>query len=240
MSWTRGLLAALAVCALLGGSAGCGAEDGHGQSNGNNRNGGDSSPVGKVLEHTDEKGRHYREVDRKNAPEVGIQIEPDTGSTDGADGAEDTWDVRLILRRFRLSPTGARPVAVAGQGLVRLYLDGRLLARLHTTEYRLTADLARGTHHLTARLYADDGTLWAVDGEPVERTADITASGAGTEPPSSQSASPTASGAHGTTAAEGGRNVTARGAHPPVPVRGRRSAVRTDGGGLPAPVGKAC
>jgi hypothetical protein len=193
--------------------------------------------VGKVLEHTDEKGRHYREVDRKNAPEVGIQIEQYTDSTDGA---EDTWDVQLILRRFRLSPAGARPVAVAGRGLVRLYLDGRLLARLHTTEYRLTADLARGTHHLTARLYADDGTLWAVDGEPVERTADITASGAGTEPPSSQSASPTASGAHGTTAAEGGRNVTARGAHPLVPVRGRRSAVRTDGGGLPAPVGKAC
>jgi len=259
MSWTRGLLAALAVCTLLGGSAGCGADDGHGQSNG--IEGDSSSPVGKVLEHTDERGRHYRELDRKHAPEVGIEVEPDSG---------DTWDVRLILRRFRLSPAGARPVAVAGRGLVRLYLDGRLLARLHTTEYRLDADLARGTHHLTARLYADDGTLWAVDGEPVERTADLTASGTGTESPSSHSpsskppsseplsseplsskppssepsfsdsSSPTASGATGATPAAGGRDVMARGAHPPVPVSGRRSAVRTDGGGIPAPVGKAC
>ncbi|MDQ0786118.1 nuclear transport factor 2 family protein [Streptomyces sp. B3I8] len=249
MSWTRGLLAALAVCTLLGGSAGCGADDGHGQSNG--INGDSSSPVGKVLEHTDERGRHYREMDKKDAPEVGIEVEPDSG---------DTWDVRLILRRFRLSPAGARPVAVAGRGIVRLYLDGRLLARLHTTEYRLDADLARGTHHLTARLYADDGTLWAVDGEPVERTADLTASGTGTESPSSHSptsaspssaspsskspssdsSSPTASGATGAPPAAGGRDVTARGAHPPVPLSGRRSAVRTDGGGIPAPVGKAC
>jgi hypothetical protein len=261
MSWTRGLLAALAVCALLGGSAGCGADDGHGQGNGSN--GDSSSPVGKVLEHTDERGRHYREVDADHAPEVGMQVEPDS---------DDTWDVRLILRRFRLSPPGARPVAVAGRGLVRLYLDGRLLARLRTTEYRLDADLARGTHHLTARLYADDGTLWAVDGHPVERTADLTASGAGTgtpssgassesssgsssgsspsvsrssrpssaEPPEPDSSSPTASGATGAAAAAGGREVTADGPHPRVPVSERRSATRTDGGGSPVPVGKAC
>jgi hypothetical protein len=229
MSWTRGLLAALAVCALLGGSAGCGAGDARGQHNGSNEN--SSSPVGKVLDHTDEKGRHYREVDKRNAPEVGVEVQPDSD--------EDSWTVRLTLRHFRLSPSGTRPVAVAGRGLVRLYLDGRLLARLRTTEYRLSAELARGTHHVTARLYADDGTLWAVDGEPVERTADITASGDGTEPPSTESASPTASGATGRTAADGGRDVTARGADAPVPVSGRRSAVRTDGGGPPAPVGKA-
>ncbi|MET9829941.1 hypothetical protein ABZ078_11600 [Streptomyces sp. NPDC006385] len=38
----------------------------------------------------------------------------------------------------------------------------------------------RGTHHVTVQLHADDGTVWAVDGTPVESTADLTASGAET------------------------------------------------------------
>src|SRR5690606_40819865 len=46
----------------------------------------------------------------------------------------------------------------------------------------------RGTHRVTARLYADDGSVWAVDGEPVESTADVTVS----EPQASASAPPTA------------------------------------------------
>ncbi len=66
---------------------------------------------------------------------------------------------------------------MAGRGLAHLYVDGRLVARLRTDRYRLPAELVpRGTHHLTARLYADDGTVWAADGEPIESTTDLTAS----------------------------------------------------------------
>lgn len=167
MSWTRGLLAALAVGALLGGSAGCGSGDAHERGNGVT-----ISPVGKVLDDTDEEGRHYREVGAKSAPQVGIQVRPDPG---------DDWDVRLTVRNFRFSPDGTRPVAVAGRGLVRLYLDGHPLTRLRAADYHLSARLVpRGTHQVTARLYADDQTVWAVHGKPVESTADITASGSGT------------------------------------------------------------
>ncbi|MER6127012.1 hypothetical protein ABT173_31370 [Streptomyces sp. NPDC001795] len=165
MSWKRGLLAALAVGALLGGSAGCGSGDAH------ERKGEVSaSPVGKVLDGTDEEGRHYREVDKKGAPQVAVEVQPDSG---------DSWDVRLTVRHFRFSPAGVRPVAVAGRGVARLFLDGRSLTRLRTTDYHLPGSLVpRGTHHVTARLYADDQTVWAVHGKPVESTADITASGA--------------------------------------------------------------
>jgi uncharacterized protein YjlB len=164
MSWTRGLLTALAVGALLGGSAGCGSGDAH------ERKGGvTASPVGKVLEDTDEEGQHYREVDEKGAPRIAVEVQPDSGGS---------WDVRLTIRNFRFSLAGAHPVAVAGRGTARLYLDGRSLARLRTTAYRLPGTLIpRGTHHVTARLYADDQTVWSVKGKPVESTADITASG---------------------------------------------------------------
>ncbi|MER6629767.1 hypothetical protein ABT301_16245 [Streptomyces sp. NPDC000987] len=166
MSWTRGLPAVLAVCVLsLAGSAGCGSggagEGGPGAS---------ASPAGRLLDDTDELGHRYREVDGKGAPEVKIEVQPDAG---------DTWDVRLTVRDFRFSPVGAAAEAVAGRGLAYLFVDGRLVTRLRGPAHRLAARLVpRGTHHVTARLYADDGTAWAVDGRPVESTADITASGA--------------------------------------------------------------
>ncbi|GGN18782.1 hypothetical protein [Streptomyces fuscichromogenes] len=176
MSWTRGLPGALAVCVLLlVAAAGCGTGTAHG------RRGAESpSPVGKILDRTDESGRHYRELDRRQAPEVGTEVTPD---------AAGGWDVRIDVRRFRFSPAGTAATAVAGRGLAYLFVDGGLVARLRTSTYHLSAGLVpHGTHHVTARLYADDGTVWAVQGKPVESTADITASGAETATPSAAGA----------------------------------------------------
>jgi hypothetical protein len=166
MSWTRGLLAALAVCALLGGPAGCGSGDVH-----EGKDGVSASPVGELLDETDEAGRRYRQIDEEGAPEVAIEVQPDS---------DHGWDVRLTVQHFRFSPAGTPSAAVAGRGIAILYLDGRSVVTLRTAEYHLPGDLVpRGTHQVTARLYADDYTVWAVDDEPVESTADITASQAG-------------------------------------------------------------
>lgn len=166
MSWTRKSGAALAVCVLLlAGSAGCGSGDA--------REGVASpSPAGRILEDRDPEGRPFREVGPEQAPDVGIEVQPD---------AAGGWDVRLTVRNFRFSPAGAAARAVPGRGLAHLYVDGRPVARLRAPEYRLDARLVpRGTHRVTARLYADDATVWAVDGKPVESTADVTSSGPGT------------------------------------------------------------
>ncbi|MFF6993955.1 hypothetical protein ACFY93_03185 [Streptomyces sp. NPDC008313] len=166
MSWTRGVRAALAVCVLLSGSAGCDSGDTRGDGEEVS-----ASPVGKVLDATDEKGRHYREVDGKGAPRVAVEVQPDARG--------DGWDVRLTVHGFRFSPAGTSRVAVPGRGLALLYLDGRPIALLRGGGHHLSDDLVpRGTHHVTARLYADDGTVWAVGGRPVESTADITESDA--------------------------------------------------------------
>ncbi|MEU9478328.1 hypothetical protein [Streptomyces sp. NPDC048191] len=162
-SWTRRTLAALAAGVLLPlGAAAC--ATGHAQ-------GGtvSPSPVGKVLDDTDGTGRHLREVDKKGAPEVGVEVTPDSGGG---------WDVRLTFRHFRCSAPGAGPKAVTGRGLVYLFVDGRRITGLRSHGYHLPDGLVRhGTHHVTARLYADDGTVWAVHGKPVQSTADITVSG---------------------------------------------------------------
>ncbi|MFJ8148287.1 hypothetical protein ACIQ6R_24975 [Streptomyces sp. NPDC096048] len=191
MSWIRGVLAVLAVCVLLlTGPAGCGSSDGDGKGEPEARD--SATPVGRLLDATDEEGRRYREVDGEEAPEVGIEVQPEN---------DDSWDVRLTVRDFRFSPAGTEAKAVAGRGIAHVFLDGDLLTRLRGPEYRLAADLVpRGTHQLTVRLYADDGTVWAVDGEPVESTADITASDA---EPSEATEPEGTTGPEGTTEPEG-------------------------------------
>ncbi|MEU3617243.1 hypothetical protein ABZ725_33795 [Streptomyces sp. NPDC006872] len=170
MSWTRGSLAVAAVCVLLlTGSAGCGTSDAHEGQEATTAASVSPSPVGKVLKDTDGEGRHYREVEKKGAPEVGVEVEPE---------ADGSWDVRLKVENFRFTPAaGAKPRAVHGQGVARLFVDDAPVADLRTPAYRIPAGyLPHGTHEVTARLYADDGTVWAVDGKPVQSTADVTAS----------------------------------------------------------------
>ncbi|MEU5523126.1 hypothetical protein ABZ759_21365 [Streptomyces sp. NPDC047860] len=163
MTWRRSIITALAVCvALPAGVAGCDSRAAQGQDEVS------ASPVGRLLEERDADGRPYREVNGENAPEVGVEVAPD------GDGG---WDVRLRVRNFRFSPDGASERAVAGRGMARLEVNGRRVALLRTPEYHLPDSFVpRGTHQITARLYADDGSVWTVDGEPVESTADITVS----------------------------------------------------------------
>uniref|UniRef100_UPI001E35B65A hypothetical protein n=1 Tax=Streptomyces sp. DH12 TaxID=2857010 RepID=UPI001E35B65A len=115
---------------------------------------------------------------------VTVEVAPD---------AEGGWDVRLRVRNFRFSPDGTGRRAEAGRGLAHLEVNGRRVAVLRTPEYHLAPGaFPRGTHQVTARLYADDGSVWAVDGKPVESTAVITVSGQ--EPTPELSVAPLAAG----------------------------------------------
>ncbi|MET9910612.1 hypothetical protein ABZZ74_28070 [Streptomyces sp. NPDC006476] len=233
MSWTRGLLAVLAACVLLlAGSAGCGSSDAHERTDGKGET--STSPVGKLLDDTDPQGRRLRQVDKKGAPDVGIEVLPD---------AHDTWDVRLTVHHFRFSPGGTKAKPVAGRGFASLFVDDRPVTRLRGTAYRLPARLVtRGTHHVTARLYADDGTVWAVKGKPVQSTADITVSGPDTTPGGTPGASGTPGGtprapsvSGGTSAASAPAGATAD----PAAVSASGIDLRTEGRGSPDRVGKA-
>ncbi|MFG2727900.1 hypothetical protein [Streptomyces canus] len=183
MSWTRGLIALLAVCVvLMTGSVSCGASGAQERKDGHS-----VSPVGKVLDDTDEEGRHYREVDKDNAPDVGIEVQPNT---------DDSWSVRLTVENFTFSPAGTKAKAVSGRGIAVVFVDDRPVTALRAPSCRLAAAyVPQGTHKVTARLYADDGTVWAVDGDPVESTADVTASKP--QPTGSGAPSPQAGGSAG-------------------------------------------
>ncbi|MGY3683710.1 hypothetical protein [Streptomyces sp. TE33382] len=170
---TAALLAALALALVLGAS-GCGGRatthhkpgTGHEQASG---------AVGRLLAADDGNGHRLRQVDADGAPEAELSVRPDS---------EDGWNVRVSVRNFRFTPDSVGGAALPGRGHVRLFLDGRPLARLYGPWYHLPGALAGSTaggpRSLTARLYADDHTAWAVAAEPIQATAPLAPGASGT------------------------------------------------------------
>lgn len=90
------------------------------------------------------------------------------------------WNIHLLTQRFRFAPAHASDKARGGQGHAHLYIDGEKHTRLYGPWYYLPEDaLAPGRHTLKVTLNANDHSIWAVDGEPVQATTRITATNTG-------------------------------------------------------------
>ncbi|MFF3785104.1 cupredoxin domain-containing protein [Streptomyces sp. NPDC001933] len=144
--------------------------------------------VGKLLAADDGAGSRLRQVDAEGAPSVAVAVRPDS---------EDGWNVHLSVRNFKFTPDSVGGAALPGRGHARLFLDGHPLARLYGSWFHLPASLVRGAGkggtELTARLYADDHTAWAVNSAPVQAStplSPVTPSRAATAPEGSGSATP--------------------------------------------------
>lgn len=158
--------AALLTAALLLGAAACGGRPtthhkpgtSHEQATGDN---------GRLLTADDGSGNRLRQVDAQGAPEISVAVRPDS---------EDGWNVHLSVRHFRFTPDSVGGAALLGRGHARLFLDGHPLARVYGTWFHLPhslLDAAGGGTRLTARLYADDHTAWAVGSAPVQAVATL-------------------------------------------------------------------
>ncbi|MEF9882025.1 hypothetical protein V4Y03_06140 [Streptomyces sp. P9-A4] len=162
----------------------------------------DTGSSGTLLPARDEAGHRLRELPTTDAPTVRADALPDS---------EGGWNVHLVVERFRFTPESTGGAALPGRGHARLLVDGKETARL----YGPWGYVPPGAHTLTVRLHADDHTVWAVAGAPVQATlrlgAGPTTSGPGqaTSPPvaspsaTSPSPRPTAS-----PVPEPGRTVT--------------------------------
>ncbi|MFF9349760.1 hypothetical protein [Streptomyces sp. NPDC014734] len=172
--------ALITAAALVLGASACGgrATTHHKPGTGHEQATGD---VGRLLDADDGTGHRLRQVDAEGAPGVTVAVRPDT---------EDGWNVHLAVRNFRFTPDSVGGAALPGRGHARLFLDGRPLARVYGSWYHLSDSLVRATGGgtgLTARLYADDHTAWAVGTAPVQATASLAP---GTAPAGNGSAAP--------------------------------------------------
>ncbi|MFJ7958696.1 hypothetical protein ACIQ62_20670 [Streptomyces sp. NPDC096319] len=157
---------------------------------------------GTVLPVRDESGHRLRELPAADAPTVRAEAAPDS---------EGGWNVHLTVERFRFTPESTGGAALQGRGHARLLVDGRETARL----YGPWGYVPPGAHTLTVRLHADDHTVWAVAGTPVQATVRLadtptasgatsgTTSGSGSARPSASPPSPSAA-----PPADPGRTVT--------------------------------
>lgn len=129
---------------------------------------------GTLLAAEDGAGHRLRQLPAAEAPAVRVEARPDT---------EGGWNIHLTVERFRFTPESVGGAAIPGRGHARLLVDGKDTARLYGPWHHVPA----GAHTLTLRLHADDHTVWAVDGRPVETTLRLTpaTSPTGTTSPSS-------------------------------------------------------
>ncbi|WUS35523.1 cupredoxin domain-containing protein [Streptomyces sp. NBC_01255] len=132
---------------------------------------------GTLLPARDEAGHRLREVPAAAAPTVRIETRPDT---------EGGWNVHLTVERFRFTPDSTGGAALPGRGHARLLADGKETARL----YGAWGYVPPGARTLTVRLHADDHTVWAVAGAPVQATVRLDGAPAASTPPPSPRPSP--------------------------------------------------
>ncbi|MFD8208466.1 hypothetical protein ACFV2S_18985 [Streptomyces sp. NPDC059695] len=134
---------------------------------------------GTLLAARDEGGHRLRELPAADAPTVRAEARPDS---------EGGWNVHLTVERFRFTPESTGGAAIPGRGHVRLLVDGRETARL----YGPWGYVPPGAHTLTVRLHADDHTVWAVAGAPVQATVRLDGTPADASPSAGSSAPATA------------------------------------------------
>lgn len=152
-----------------------------------------SAGSGTLLTARDEGGHRLREVPAEGAPAVRAEARPDT---------EGGWNIHLAVERFHFTPESIGGAAIPGRGHARLLVDGKETGRAYGPWHHIPP----GARTVTVRLHADDHTVWAVAGKPVEatlrlgatnntaptptptpgRTIEITVTGTSVQPPPSR------------------------------------------------------
>lgn len=185
MRWRPRL--ALAAAAALSLAAGCASEPG-------DTTGGDSSgSVGRLIAAEGPSGHQLRQVPAGDAPGV-RKLEVASDSAGG-------WNLHLRTQRFQFTPAHAGGKVRAGEGHAHLYIDGEKYTRIYGPWFHLPAHaLSQGRHTLTVTLNANDHSTWGVDGEPVQATSRITASGDGHDHHDTGHASPSSADTEASTA----------------------------------------
>ncbi|MGW8362449.1 hypothetical protein ACWGK1_17975 [Streptomyces wedmorensis] len=157
---------------------------------------------GTLLPARDETGHRLRELPAADAPTVRAEARPDP---------EGGWNVHLAVERFRFTPESTGGAALPGRGHARLLVDGRETARM----YGPWGYVPPGAHTLTVRLHADDHTVWAVSGSPVQTTVRLDGT-PGTPGTPATSPAPGASATPGTPATPGTSDTPAPTSPPPA------------------------
>ncbi len=118
----------------------------------------------------DAHGAHGGEDHR--AIEIGEDVVPPRISIDVTEDPVEGWNLAVTLTDFRLAPENVSGPHVDGEGHMHLYIDGRKVATLYDTWYRLPP-LEAGIHEIRVDLRSNDHALLTAEGKPIEAVATL-------------------------------------------------------------------
>ena len=107
------------------------------------------------------------EVAAENAPAVQVLAEEDELGG---------WNVTLVTENFEFTPTAVNEEDVEGTGHAHIWVDGEKIGRVYSNYYHLPS-LGAGEHEITVTLNTNMHMDYAVDGEEVRGTINVTESG---------------------------------------------------------------
>lgn len=120
---------------------------------------------GQLLSAESADGHKLRNVPAEQAPRVELEVTEDSSSG---------WNVHVVTEGFEFAPERLGEVRPQ-EGHAHLFIDGEKVARLYGPWYHLSGSaVPAGEHELSVSLNANDHTLWAVDGEPIQASTTVT------------------------------------------------------------------
>jgi hypothetical protein len=120
---------------------------------------------GQLLSAQHMDGHKLREVPAEQAPSVEVEVTEDSSSG---------WNVHVVTEGFEFAPERLGEVRPQ-EGHAHLFVDGEKVARLYGAWYHLSGSAVPvGEHELSVSLSANDHTVWAVDGEPIQASTTVT------------------------------------------------------------------
>ncbi|MEM8705439.1 MAG: hypothetical protein AAGE98_03210, partial [Actinomycetota bacterium] len=98
------------------------------------------------------------------APELAIEV---------VDDPKSGYNAFITLSGMTLSPENVNGDNVAGEGHLHIYVNGQKLGRLYGTATHIPA-LPDGEVEITVGAFANDHSVYVLDGDPIEASTTIT------------------------------------------------------------------
>ncbi len=87
--------------------------------------------------------------------------------------AKGGWNITLVTSNFEFTPQDVNGEDAAGTGHAHLWIDGEKIGRLYGTNHYVGA-LGAGDHEITVTLNSNTHKDYAVDGETIKSTINVT------------------------------------------------------------------
>ena len=123
-----------------------------------------ASSTSETSDSLDSHKHDLYEVSAEEAPTIVVAADQD---------ALGGWNVTLVTDNFTFTPEDVNEADELGTGHAHIWVDGEKIGRVYSNNYHL-GSLGEGDHEITVTLNTNMHKDYAVDGEPVRASIEVT------------------------------------------------------------------